>query len=320
MKITISGPAAVMDENQNVEVFDPQILRRFEGLKSEETCVDYLAEGLGEIGLIGGHLQLVFDQASQRLRVCAIYHSPRALKKKELAALVDETKGQCGDGIGENGIESGDENLCIDVSPLATYDEEFRVEQIDDGVKVAKPRKSPLFAAVMKNDVARIAKLLDEGENINSRNRHKQTPLSVAVDENQIEAARLLIERGADLNVRVNSFNVTALANAAMQGQIEILTALLQAGADPNYCDPDPNSDYYPLHMACNRSQTAAAKLLVEHGANVNQACHSGYTPIMHLKSADIELARFLVEHGADVNAVNAFDKGMDRTLKQAIL
>lgn len=320
MKITISGPAAVVDVKQNVEVLDPQILRRFDGLKSDETCVDYLDEGLGGIGLIGGHLQLVFDQASQRLRVCAVYHSPRELKKKELAALVDETKGQCSDGIGENGIESGDENFCIDMSPLATYDEDFQVEQIDDGVKVPKPRKSPLFAAVMKNDVARIAKLLDDGEDINSRNRHKQTPLAVAVDENLVEAARLLIERGADLKARVNAFNCTPLANAAMRGQIEILTALLQAGADPNYCDPDPNSDYYPLHMACNRSQTAAAKLLVEHGANVNQACHSGYTPIMHLKSGDVELARFLVEHGADVNAVNAFDKGMDQKLKQAIV
>ncbi len=47
MKITISDPAAVMDEKQNVEVLDPQILRRFDGLKSEEICVDYLAEGFG---------------------------------------------------------------------------------------------------------------------------------------------------------------------------------------------------------------------------------------------------------------------------------
>jgi hypothetical protein len=256
VKITISGPVAVMDEKQGVEVLDSQILKKFDGLQSDESCVDYLDEGLVDIGLIGGHLQLVFDEPSQRLRVCTIYHSPRALKKKELKELVDYTRGQCSDGIGENGIESGDENLFIDMSPLALYDEEFQVEQIDDGVKVAKPRKSPLFAAVMKNDVAKIAKLLDVGEDINFRDRHKQTPLSVAVDENKIEAARLLIERGADLTVCACSF--TPLASAATMGHLEILTSLLEAGADPNYCDPRPNMDYFTLKMACNRSQPAA--------------------------------------------------------------
>lgn len=317
MKITISGPVAVMDVKQDVEILDAQVLRKFDGLKSEESCVDYLDEGLGDIGLIGGHLQLVFDERSQRLRVCTVYHSPRTLKKKELTELVDYTQGQCSDGIGENGIESGDENLFIDVSPLALYDEEFQVEQIDDGVKVAKPRKSPLFAAVLKNDVAKIAKLLDGGEDINSRDRHKRTPLLLAVDENKIEAARLLIERGADLTVCAFSF--TPLTTAATYGFLEILTSLLDAGADPNYCDPRPNMDYFPLKMACNRSQPAAARMLVERGADVNKADQSGYTPIMYLKSGDVELARFLVEHGADINAVNAFNKGMDEKLKRAI-
>jgi len=72
--------------------------------------------------------------------------------------------------------------------------------------------------------------------------------------------------------------------------------------------------------MACNRHQLPAVKLLVEYGADVNFACESGYTALMHLKPDDMEIARFLVEKGADIHAVNPFlKKGIDGKLKSAL-
>lgn len=321
MKITISGPAAALNFEDDTEILEPQVLRDFHGIKTEDSCIDYLEESLAEIGLIGGHLEIVFDESSQRLRVCTIYHSPRTLKKKELNRLVEETRGQWSDGIGEGGFETGNDDVEIDAFPMSSSIDlgDIRVEQIDDGVKVPKPRKSPLLLAAKKNDVGKIAKLLDDGEPVDARDRLGNTPLMTAVRENQIEAAQLLIERGAQLNVADKDGSNVPVWRAAMFGYNEILEALLKAGADPQFVDPRDYTEHYPLHIACNRQQPEAVRLLVQHGADVNLACSSGYTPIMHLKADDIETARFLIEHGADIDAKNAFDKGMNDQLKQAI-
>lgn len=322
MKITISGPAVACDSELNTEIVAPQILRQYHGIKSEESCVTYFDDPLGEIGLIGGQLETVFDEVSQRLRIRTVYHSPRTLTKKELSLLVEDTRGQWSDGIGENGFETGDENICLDLCPIG-FDidtDDVTVEQVDDGVKVAKPRKSPLFAAAKKNDVAKIAKLLDAGEPVDPRDRLGNTPLLEAIDGNHLDAVRLLVERGADVNAS-DRIPFTALVNASTAGYLEILEILLKAGANPNYGGPDTieNNQYYPIHMACNRRQPGAVRLLVEYGAEVNIACRSGYTALMHLQEDDIDVARFLVEHGADINAENVLGKGMKTKLKQAV-
>lgn len=321
MRITIEGPAAAADA-KDAEILDVDRLRAFDGVKSEATCVDYLDDSLAEIGLVGGHVEFVFDEPSGRLRVRTVYHSPRKLKKKELDQLAEETRGQWSDGIGEGDL-SGDPDVHLLAYPMlsASVDvDEFTIEQIDDGVKVKRPRKSPLFNAVKKDDVAKIAKLLDAGEPIDARDRDRNTPLIACVwmKENHEAAALLLIERGAALDV-FNKHHSTPLKLAAMFGRTPIVKALLDAGADPYFVDPDDYTEHYPLHMACNRRQADEVRLLVEHGADVNIACSSGYTPIMHVHRDDVEIARFLVEHGADVDAKNKLGGRMDAKLKAAI-
>ncbi len=76
---------------------------------------------------------------------------------------------------------------------------------------------------------------------------------------------------------------------------------------------------HYPLHLACNRGQFEAVKLLVEHGAHINLQCRCKYSAIMHLKANHLEIAKFLVEHGANTELVNQFGKGMDAELKKAL-
>lgn len=321
MKITITGPAAAIESSTEQEIVNPAVLRKFHGCKSDDSCVEYFDDSLGEIGLIGGYLEFVFDEPSQRLRITTVYQLPRLLKKKELESLVKDTQGQWSDGIGENGVESSDENVQLDPYPMLIGGidvNDVTVEQVDDGVKVTKPRKSPLFAAVLKNDVAKLTKLLDCGEQLESRDRQGMTPLHVAIYENKIEAARLLIERGAKVDI-AGKTGFGAIQSAAMFGHIEILEAMLKAGADPNFMGPNDYTQHPPLHMACNRHQAQAVRLLVEYGADVNFACESGYTPLLHLKEQDVEIARFLIEKGANIDAVNAFNVGIDKKLKAAI-
>ena len=142
--------------------------------------------------------------------------------------------------------------------------------------------------------------------------------LLVDDDVQILQFVRLLIERGAQLD-RANKWGVTPVVSAATSGFTQVLEALLQAGAKPDYCDPNDYHEHPPLHMACNRRHADAVRLLVEHGANVNLACSSGYTALMHLKEDDVEIASYLVAHGANTEAINAFNKGMNLALKKAL-
>lgn len=321
MRISISGPAAAFDSNDE-EITAAAALKRFAGVKSDASCVEFLDEKLADIGLIGGHLEFVYDDESQRLRILTVYHSPRTLKPKELKQLVEETRGQWSDGIGEGDFGNDlEEGVHLDPYPMLTDIDlnDISVEQIDDGVKVKKPRKSPLFNAAKKGDIAKLKKLLASGEDVNSRDRNRSTPLLEAVRANQAEAVGVLIEAGAELNAG-DKYGATPVFTAATHGSIEVLERLLQAGADPNYCDPNDYSEHPPLHMACNRKHFEAVKLLVQHGADVNYQCSGGgYSAIMHLDADDVEMARFLVDNGARTDLKNLFAKGMNGKLKEAL-
>ncbi len=57
-----------------------------------------------------------------------------------------------------------------------------------------------MIDAVIANDVAAIAKLLDAGKDVNSRNENGETAFSYACANNALDAAKLLHARGADIN------------------------------------------------------------------------------------------------------------------------
>ncbi len=265
------------------------------------------------------HLEFVFDESLQQLTIQTVYHTPRELKKRELKALVDETCGQWSDGIGENGIEAPAAPGIYLMACLPLDESNFSVEQVDDGVVVKAPRKSPLFAAAKAGNAAKIEKLLSSGEDVNARDRDKATPLIVAVQHNQLAAAQLLINAKCDLNTG-NRFGSTPVLIAAMSGYVEILEALLKAGADPNYSDPKDYSEHPPLHLACNRGQYECVKLLVEYGAPINYQCRDGgYSAIMHLNEKHVDIARFLIERGADLSLKSLVGTGVNPRLLDAL-
>jgi outer membrane protein assembly factor BamB len=88
-----------------------------------------------------------------------------------------------------------------------------------------------LHEAARKGDLVRVRTLLDAGVKPDSEGRHGVTALMLAVGEGHAEIARLLVERGADVNARERFFRSTVLANAARGKKPDLVRWLLDKGS-----------------------------------------------------------------------------------------
>src|ERR687896_2595045 len=75
----------------------------------------------------------------------------------------------------------------------------------------AAPPAEALFEAARSGDRARVAQLLDAGVDVNTRARYDATALMFAADKGHLDVVRLLVERGADLNVQDSFYKTRAL-------------------------------------------------------------------------------------------------------------
>jgi ankyrin repeat protein len=172
-----------------------------------------------------------------------------------------------------------------------------------------------LFAAAARGDSAAITQLVKQGADVNARDGYGRTALHVAAYASQPGAMRALVAAGADPNAlerdRYDIVTIAAVANdlAALQvalelgagagnvtsrydgtaliaaahlGHVEIVRALIRAGAPLDHVnnlgwtaviESIVLGDGGPRH-------TATLAALVDAGANVNLADRGGTTPL----------------------------------------
>ncbi len=104
------------------------------------------------------------------------------------------------------------------------------------------------------------------------------TPLHLAAFFGHEDAARLLLEHGADANVvaRHQTIEVAPLHSAAARAHSSIVQLLLEAGADPN---ARQEGGFAPLHAAAQNGDRESAELLLEQGADRSATTDDGKTP-----------------------------------------
>jgi ankyrin repeat protein len=96
--------------------------------------------------------------------------------------------------------------------------------------------------AVIANDVALIAQLLDAGHDVNSRNENGETAFSYACAYDAFDAAKLLHARGADINT-IDKGNGSPLDWARARSSREFYAWLESIGGKPHDVWPPPSSD-----------------------------------------------------------------------------
>lgn len=192
----------------------------------------------------------------------------------------------------------------------------------------------PLHHAAWIGDASAIRLLLRHGASPDSRTRFtsplhaRETAVSIAARSGHTLAVSVLIEHGAELEVR-DANNLSPLAHAARGGFIEVVDPLIQHAV---MVDPVCDLLRTPLHLAIFGSdlrntlntrtlpalqhdvtrptsaidRPACAQALIDAGANLNHFCPKepdGYTPLHRCVAVGDEhlpTAQLLLERGAE--------------------
>ena len=202
--------------------------------------------------------------------------------------------------------------------------------------------KTALSIAIFNGNYALASLLVDNQADVNKADVQRFTPLFWAVDRRNMETApnfpwmvtadpmpliRRLLDAGADPNAIVNNTPrgrmregsprivfATSLMRAAFAADVELVTLLLDRGADPKIVSRDGETmlsaaaglafihGYHRGKSPEERLQVV--KLFVGLGNDVNQPDDYGITPLMAAANdGNIGVIRYLIEAGADLGA-----------------
>ena len=167
--------------------------------------------------------------------------------------------------------------------------------------------KYPLHDAAERGDLEKISDLLNAGASINQTDGpHGFTPLHKAALEGRVSAAELLIDRGAEVDVR-RSLGATPLHDAAFRGEASVVKLLIEKGADVNARDVQGST---PLHWATYTGDVSCGELLIGRGADVNAKNRYDATPLHRaVEFGHIDFTKLLIESGAELSAENSDNK-----------
>src|SRR6516225_533930 len=164
-------------------------------------------------------------------------------------------------------------------------------------VCLAQISVSDRFYQAIRNDNAGDLKALIGSQDVNAQNAFHATALIWAGGD--AVKSRMLIEHGADINVRTQQGRTALMAAAKRNGNADLVRVLLEKGADVKA--PGDTT----LIPAAQSGDVEIMRLLIESGADVN--CISprvGETPLMYAAaSGSVEVVRLLLAKGANPNA-----------------
>lgn len=132
--------------------------------------------------------------------------------------------------------------------------------------------EAPLVVAARAGDVEITRLLIHRGADVNVSTKRQQknryafdTPLMVAAREGHLAVVEVLLQYNADVNSRNYHFDPTALLRAAERGHNEIVMRLARDGADVNARTSGINSRT-AMHFAIDRNNLELARLLLRSG------------------------------------------------------
>lgn len=192
---------------------------------------------------------------------------------------------------------------------------------------------TPLALAATNGNAAVLERLLKAGADANGTIAQGETALMTAARGNRTEAVKVLLAHGANVNAHERFRGQTALMWAAARGNVAVTRMLVEAGAAVNAKTPvvkrqhsndgadflksseiggqtgwqwsgvDPSA-FSALMFAVRAGHTDVVRVLLDGGADVNDALSDGTSPlVIAIANAHFELASYLLDRGANPNA-----------------
>ncbi|MCF6252323.1 MAG: ankyrin repeat domain-containing protein [Methylococcaceae bacterium] len=171
-----------------------------------------------------------------------------------------------------------------------------------------------LCNAIQKHDRKEVAKLLLEGSdpNVVQLEWPKFTTLQAAIEEieygGSMDVISELLKYGADVNRWDGYHDATPLLMAIFRGHLHVVQLLLEAGANPNVRGSEGDS---PLRWSVSQEDIEMARLLLKFGANetINEIGQPGGLTALGIavEQVNVSMIKLLLENGADTERVDEF-------------
>jgi ankyrin repeat protein len=165
--------------------------------------------------------------------------------------------------------------------------------------------ESALMTAVRGGHVDAVTLLLDRGANVHATDAVRaQTALMWAVTEGHLDVVKLLVGRGASVNART----------VVTKPRGEFVPARAGGASGPGIIRqralPTADGGMSPLLFAVRDGNVVMTRLLLELGANVNQASGNHTSPLLiALLNGQVALATELLDRGADPNLADDYHR-----------
>jgi ankyrin repeat protein len=158
-----------------------------------------------------------------------------------------------------------------------------------------------LIEATAAQDASAFRVMLDLGVDVNALEVDGTTALHWAAHRDNVEMASALLQAGANIHAH-NRYEVAPLSLAAVNGNVAMVRLLLDAGADPNTAMAQNET---ALMTASRTGVVAVVQLFLDAGAQVNASeSWRGQTALMWAAGeGNLEVTQMLLTHGADVHA-----------------
>jgi ankyrin repeat protein len=157
-----------------------------------------------------------------------------------------------------------------------------------------------LVKAVKFDDVKAVQKALAQGADPNATDTQGMPLIVLAAREKSDNVAKALLADSKTDIEKLDASGENALMLAAFNGDIDLVKALIDKGAEVN------KKGWAPLHYACANGHDDIVKLLLDHSAYIDAGSPNGTTPLMMAARGNhLSTVKVLLDAGADSRVKN---------------